>query len=637
MNARPRRALDFFVKRYLTVDARSLGLFRIFFGLHLIVNLYDRTQGPDGIAFYTNEGVMPNHYALFAPAGDKLWSLLLPLSTPAEVQVGFVLILLVYVFYVLGYKTKLFQILLVICFLSLDNRNLHLQNGGIVVTNIVAIWTAFLPVGARFSIDHLLASLKRRVETVPAELNDRAAMVAAPPSFARLAFFGIVVNFACIYFFNFAHKRGATWHDGSAFHWVLWQNRIATIWAHLIRMHEPSWLSPLGTWSTLVIEALLPGWLLIPLSPKWPRRIAILSIFVLHSCISLMMTLGPFSYSMMSFALLLFGPEDWALVSRVFAAKRKIAVFYDPTSGAYHRLARVLARLDARRALEFADSRTPAEVVGLPLELQHQLEGRPFVAWKRPETGASPQRRPEESLQTGAAAVFTAIAALPLGALYAWPLRIPKGGSWLLGMLSASAPSGGVSTEPFVETPASRFKERAIRITGEVLAAGFFATVATQILADNWAIPDRYRIKKRPELQRQIIEYLRVPQGWSMFSPDAPKEDGTITIDAVLSDGSHIDPRKQRPPDFEPALHGPWYDDQQWCDWDLRMRFDGNRHLHPHFRDYILRLDKLPSWKQGATIRYFDAYWINNAAPPPGSTQPYNITKQLLFSGGIRP
>jgi hypothetical protein len=67
------------------------------------------------------------------------------------------------------------------------------------------------------------------------------------------------------------------------------------------------------------------------------------------------------------------------------------------------------------------------------------------------------------------------------------------------------------------------------------------------------------------------------------------------------------------------------------------MRFDGNRHLHPHFRDYIARLDKFRSWKQRGTIQYFDVYWVNNAAPPPGSTLPYNITKQFLFSGGVHP
>jgi hypothetical protein len=640
MNARWRRALDFLVERYFTVDARTLGLFRICFGLHLIANLYDRTQGPDGIAFYTNEGVMPNHYALFAPAGDKIWSLLFPFSTPAEVQVAFVLIFTVYAFYILGYKTKVTQILTIICLLSLDNRNLHLQNGGIVVTNIVAIWTAFLPVGARFSLDHLLSSLKKRVEKDPDQLGDRAAMVTSPPSFVRLAFFGIVVNFAFIYFFNFAHKHGATWRDGSAVHWVLWQNRINTIWAALLRMHEPSWFSPFATWATLILEVGLPVWLLIPISSKWPRRFAILSILALHAVISLLMTLGPFSYSMMAFSLLLIGPEDWTLLSRFFRSKRRVVVFYNPKSALHHRLARVLARLDARHALTFGDSRAPAAALKeeFSAELAREIEGREFIAWKRPSAPEDAGKEsPAANLLTGSAGASAVIGALPLGPLYAWALRVPPLRGVVDRLLSTRETDQDLPDEALVQTPAAKFKQSVLRVTGEVLAAGLFATVLTQLAVDNWAIPDRYRVKNRPELQRQLVEYLRVPQGWSMFSPDAPKEDGTVIIDAVLSDGSHIDPRKQRPPDFEPALHGPWFDDQQWCDWDLRMHFDGNRHLHPHFRDYIARLDTFGSWKQHARIVYFDVYWVNNAAPPPGSTRPYNITKQLLFSGGIHP
>ena len=650
MNARWRRLVDFVVMRYLTVDARTLGLFRICFGLHLICNLYDRTQGPDGLAFYTNEGVMPNHYALFAPAGDKLWSFLFAFSTPAEVQVAFCLIFAVYVLYVLGYRTKLAQILTIVCFLSLDNRNLHLQNGGIVVTNIAAIWTAFLPLGARFSIDHLLRSWKERVETGPDELGDRASMVRSPPSFARLAFLGIVTNFAFIYFFNFAHKHGATWRDGSAVHWVLWQNRIATIWAAWLRMHEPAWFSVASTWATLVLEVGLPVWLLAPISPKWPRRIAIFSVFALHGMISLLMTLGPFSYSMMSFSLLLIGPDDWELAKRWFRSRRPLVVAYDSESARHHALARLLARLDGRQALTFVDSRALASS-DLPPAQQDEIAGRPFVAWERQvrvspkieraPSDVAPVAKAEElaraTVMTGARRASAVLASLPFGALYAWWPRLPMVGASVDRWLSTADSDERLPVEPFEETPARKFRGRLIRVAGEVLALGFLATVLTQIGVDNWAIPDRYRIKKRPELQRQIVEYLRVPQGWSMFSPDAPKEDGTVVIDAVLSDGSHIDPRKQREPDFEPALHGPWFDDQQWCDWDLRMHFDGNRHLHPHFRDYIARLDRLPSWKQRGTIQYFDVYWVNNAAPPPGSTRPYNITKHLLFSGGTRP
>jgi len=636
MTGRLARAVDVVRERYFTIDARTLGLFRICFGLHLIANVYDRTRGPDGIAFYTNLGVLPNHYALFAPMGNRIWSLLFPFSTPAEVQVAFLLILLVYAAYTLGYHTKLSQILVVVCLLSLDNRNLALQNGGIIVTNLVAVWTAFLPLGARFSIDHLRRSLAERLETTPDQLNVRAPMVRGEPTYARLAFFGILLNFACIYFFNFAHKKGLTWRDGSAVHWVLWQNRIATIWAAWIRMHEPRWLSPAATWGTLTLEASLPVLLLFPLWQKWVRRVAIVAIFALHAGISLMMTLGPFSYSMMAFSLLLIGKNDWALFDRVLSHKgRTTRVVYDPSIPRLHYAARVLARLDGPRALQFADdaAKSPAGDDSAPRDApgsSADVMGRPFAVFD-PRT---------ERWTTGAEAAQVVVRSLPFGIAVSWLLRPPMVKNWLdthLGGWLAARTFSATHLASFVDGPVARFRRRASRWLGEILAGVLLATVVSQVGMDNWAIPVAYRVKSRPEFMRQIVEYLRLPQGWSMFSPEAPKDDGTLVIDAVLSDGRHLDPRKQAPPDFEAAYHGPWFDDQQWCDWDLRMKFDGNSHFYPYFRDYIARLDHMSSWKQPATIRSFDVYWVNNATPPPGSTQPSNLTRRLLFSGGTKP
>jgi hypothetical protein len=562
--------------RYLAVDARTLGLFRICFGLHLLANLYDRTKGGDALAFYTNLGVLPNHFALFAPMGERMWSLLFPFSTPEQVQVALVLIALSYAMYVVGWHTKVAQVLVVVCLLSLTNRDLILQNGGIVVTNVVAIWTMFLPVGARFSVDHLLRSLRERKESTPAELNDRTLMVRGQATYARLAYFGILLNFACIYFFNYAHKTGPTWRAGSAVHWVLWQNRIATMWAAMLRMHEPAWLSPVLTRSTLVIEALLPVLILFPTGQRWTRRAAIVVIFGLHVSISLMMTLGPFSYSMMSFGLLLIRSEDWDWLGRALASKRpRRAVVYDPTNPRDHLAARILARLDLRGRFEFSDRR---EVAALSDE--------------------------------GSPRVYTWLRKLPLELLDGDEIR---------------------------DTPARRFKARIVRSAGELLAGVILVTIVIEIGADNWIIPEAHRVKHRPVIQQEIVNYLRLPQGWSMFSPDAPKEDGTLVVDAVLSDGRHLDPRTQLPPDFDAAFHGPWYDDQQWCDWNLRMKWESNRHLHSNFREYIAHLDQLDSWQQTATIKYFDVYWVSNNAPPPGSTTPYGVKKTLLFTGGVKP
>jgi len=292
-----------------------------------------------------------------------------------------------------------------------------------------------------------------------------------------------------------------------------------------------------------------------------------------------MMTLGPFSYSMMSFALLLIRSDDWDFAIRRFSWKReRISVAYDPTDVRQHRAARWLARLDLRNKFVFADSR---------------------------ESPASADRaRPK---------LYSLLSALPLGFFDSDTERASN------------------------DAPVARVKTSMQRGIGEGLASVLLATLAVQVATDNWIIPDPYRVKKRPQVMREIVDYLRLPQGWSMFSPEAPKEDGTVVIDAILSDGRHIDPRKQLPPDFEAAFHGPWFDDQQWCDWDLRMKFDTNRHFTGYFREYIDRLDELDSWRQKATIKYFEVYWVNNNAPAPGSTTPYNIQKLLLFNGGVKP
>jgi hypothetical protein len=359
--------------------------------------------------------------------------------------------------------------------------------------------------------------------------------------------------------------------------------------------------------------------LLFPLWQRWTRRIAIVAIFALHSGISLMMTLGPFSYSMMAFSLLLIGKADWALFHRILSHEgRKIRVVYDPSNQRL-RGGAILARLDGRGALQFADGS----------DASCRPDSRP----------AGCRFNHTERWTTGAEAVPVVLRSLR-GIAVSWLFRLSIVQSWVdarIGGWLAGRTSSATCPASLVDAPVTRFRRGAGRWFGELLAGVLLVTVVRQVGMDNWAIPDAYRVKHRPEFMRQIVDYRRIPQGWSMVSPEAPKDDGTLVIDAVLSDGRHLDPRKQAPPDFEAAYHGPWFDDQQWCDWDLRMKFEGNRHFYPFFRDYIARLDHLSSWKQRATIRSFDVYWVNNATPAPGSTQPYNLTRRLLFSGGTKP
>ena len=83
------------------------------------------------------------------------------------------ILLAIVIAFTLGFKTKLMQVLAFIAITSLDARNIFVENGGDIVVNLLAFITIPLPLGRRFSIDAVVASMRDRHETNPEALNDR--------------------------------------------------------------------------------------------------------------------------------------------------------------------------------------------------------------------------------------------------------------------------------------------------------------------------------------------------------------------------------------------------------------------------------------------------------------------------------
>ena len=108
--------------RYFTADARWLAIFRIGFGILLICDVSRRWW--QAREFYTNDGFFPNHFSLFRPMGDELFSLLHAFSTMGEVSVVMAILLAIVIAFTLGFKTKLMQVLAFIAITSLDARNI---------------------------------------------------------------------------------------------------------------------------------------------------------------------------------------------------------------------------------------------------------------------------------------------------------------------------------------------------------------------------------------------------------------------------------------------------------------------------------------------------------------------------------
>ena len=280
-----------FIELYSSIDRRVLGVFRIAHGLVLF---YDLIRRADVLSLmYSNEGVLSNHYLMFAPQSKEQFSLLVTLSTPNEVRVAFVAIALVYLLYTVGLFSTLARVLALVAITSLNSRNLFLEDSGVTTLIALGVWTLFLPLGDALSLDAL------RREARLDNLRQRAAQrkrVREPV--VSLAVLALALQLVVIYWLSAAHKTGATWHDGHAVHYVLWQRRVATDFGFWLAQHEPSWFSPLATDGTLAIEWLLPLFALYPRG-VWPRLVAFAGALALHGGIALVMALGPLSYAML--------------------------------------------------------------------------------------------------------------------------------------------------------------------------------------------------------------------------------------------------------------------------------------------------------------------------------------------------
>ena len=136
-----RNYLDFL----FNLDPRSMGLFRIIFGMLCITDLWLRL--PYIQMMYSSSGWHPNGWVVnhFGIERAHPLSLLHMINTTTSIHVFFVVAIVCAFLFTIGYRTKLFQVLTAICMISVHNRNDILQNGGDIVHNVWWIWVIFLP------------------------------------------------------------------------------------------------------------------------------------------------------------------------------------------------------------------------------------------------------------------------------------------------------------------------------------------------------------------------------------------------------------------------------------------------------------------------------------------------------------
>jgi hypothetical protein len=297
-----------FLERYFTIDPRALGVGRIVLASVLLLDLARRAC--DLETWYTNYGLLPNHTTLWKPPFDHTLSLFFTASLPAEAAVGFALCAVAYGMLFFGVRTKLAQVASLVAVLSLHGRCEFVQNGGDAVLGELTLWTCFLPLGRRYSLDAVRAA---RSDAATFREEARTPVVS-------LGALVLLLQFTVIYLFNALQKTGPTWRTGSVVHYMLYQACNDTALAVLIRDHFTPLHSKIFTWTAWTIEGLLPLLLLSPFAQRYTRRVAVLLVLMLHGGFATFLNLGIFVPAMMAYTPFLLVAADWDALER-FAAR----------------------------------------------------------------------------------------------------------------------------------------------------------------------------------------------------------------------------------------------------------------------------------------------------------------------------
>lgn len=644
--------------RYLRIDARSLGLFRIAFALVLLGDLFRRWSVLD--AFYSNDGVLPNHNHLFNLGEDRrVWSLLHAFSQPTDVAFAFILFFLVYVFFLLGWKTRAFHALALVALVSLTGRNLLLENAGNYAAIALCLLTLFLPLGRRFSLDAVVASMRARREHDAAALNDRTdeepdygaahagsaerAPGSSPTSIAALA---VILQLSIIYMASAYQQSGDLWKSGWAIGYALQSPRWVSPLGASLRAHLPD-----GALNGLVryAQLALPVLLLVPVARRAFRGVSAV-LMVLHGLVfGLLFEVGLYGWTLVAAAALVIPGEAWE-ARRARSAKRPpLTVVYDADCGICLWLARLLARLDLDRRLFFRSNDDLGPPPEAPPSDAMATGDRPLPAEVTPALASETVVvvGPRGRVYTKARAVSAVLMALPLGVLPGLFLRIPGVTqladvlydafakrrlrvSEACGLGACGVPALETAAEaPPVVAPSTVLRRRVTASVRELLAVAVLASLLGQTAKENpivWmkAIP-------QPAVLESLAIWPRMIGRWDVMAPDPGASVGGFVVDALTKGGGSVDPMTGAEPSFDVVNRAPL--GQLWTDYLERIRQKDYVGYQRAFKDYLAKgrpaYERTPPEEK---LTGFDAYWVTQTLPGASGGPAGEPAQEKLFS-----
>ena len=634
-------------KPWFAVDSRALGLFRIIFGYLCLFDVLRRWEFID--IFYTQASIIQSS---LTSSSYKNFTLLNTFTSSWEVHLFFIIGIVFSFMLMIGYKTKLSQVMCAIIIISIHNRAIMLENAADFFMNCMLIWTVFLPLGISFSIDSLTKTLKNNKENSIDELNNRDFGVNKSQTLYSFAYFCMIYQVATIYFFTGLDKTGYDWMNGSAVYKMFQLDTFLTPVGYFLRDFITLPISKFFTYSTLGIEYLAPVILFFPFYSYILRFLFIIVYSIFHISIRLAIKVGLFSYVLMCCFILLID-KYFIEKFKSFILNRykdsKYILFYDSDCGFCHYSIRVIKRLDIFQRLVFADKTYSGKK---PKSLDDALD---YTALLYNPSNEKVWLRHE---------VFGKILIiLPFGFLLGWIFFIP-GVSIIFRKIYDIVAFRRTDISKYFGLPACDLKNKLVKednsndfvipfykknliyikktVNVFVLLIIFWSSINYSLAANDGVndLMEEYGFGKNyfkhNQTLKKIAYYPRMIQRWNMFSPTVLSTDKALIIEATLSNGDIIDPFTGKKPVLDSVDYNVlWHDHNQfWRKFSSRVTKKGKKSALNRFETWLKRYNNtyFDDNLYGNRIREVNIWSLSQRNKDINSKTNYRVSKKLLNS-----
>ena len=581
------------MKRVFGLDLRSLALFRIMLGVLLMVDTSMRIG--DLKAHYSDQGVLPRN-VLIDPTSNLLSDFAASLyfiSGSAPFVLGLMLLqIAIGALLIVGFKTRLMTVCAWLLVISLHARNPMVITGGDSLLSLLLLWSIFLPLGARYSIDK---ALNKETYSTPNHIFSVATL-------------GIIVQIICVYIFNWFNKLDPVWIlDHTALYYALNADLFVTHLGKVLRNFVG--ITQFLTMTVHMFQLIGPVLLLLPFWNQTARIIVITFFIAFHVGIALTLNIGYFPYVSIVSWIILIPSVVWLWVDKRRLKRREpFIMYYD---GGCDFCVKTVLMFKTFLFLDFA----PMKEVQSDKEIKAVFE----------ENNTWVIRRHNKGLITKWDAVIYAFEQSYYLSWFATILRIPplsRLGDKLYEHISQHRSSYSKFT--------SKLRFNDYKVSLGIFSSGVAAVVLMMVVYWNLSNVRQLDIS-RPSFISHIGATTRISQKWSMFAPHPIRTDGWLVAPGTLTDGSVVDVRSRAAVEWDKPKHvAESYDNNRWRKYLVNLKKDKQFERRIFYGKYICR-----EWYDGAivnevSLKRFELYFMKETTSPPGL--PPVMGKELLWS-----